>query len=55
MFQRKGIPEPPFMRDPLFTQLRSIAESSDSDEEEDSFVATREALGAQRLSRMLQS
>jgi hypothetical protein len=30
--------------DPLFTQLRSIVESSDSDGEEDSFVATREAL-----------
>jgi hypothetical protein len=44
LFQRKGVPEPSFMRDPLFAQLRSIAESSDSDGEEDSFVATREAL-----------
>jgi hypothetical protein len=32
------------MRGPLFAQLRSIAETSDSDGEEDSFVATREAL-----------
>ena len=44
VFQRKGFPEPSFMRDPLFTQLRSIAESSDSDGDEESFAATREAL-----------
>jgi hypothetical protein len=44
VFQRKGFPEPSFMRDPLFTQLRSIAESSDSAGEEESFAATREAL-----------
>ena len=46
LFQRKGIPEPSFMRDPLFTQLRSISEHSTSDGEEESFVATREALRA---------
>lgn len=44
VFQRKGFPEPSFMRDPLFTQLRSIAESSDSEGGEESFAATREAL-----------
>jgi hypothetical protein len=44
LFQRKGIPEPSFMRDPLFTQLRSISEESNSEEDEDSFLATREAL-----------
>lgn len=46
LFQRKGIPEPSLMRDPLFAQLRSIVETEDSDGEEDSFVARREALSS---------
>ncbi|KAF8850740.1 hypothetical protein BDZ45DRAFT_184816 [Acephala macrosclerotiorum] len=44
VFQRKGIPEPSFMRDPLFTQLRATSERADSDGDEDSFVAMRDAI-----------
>jgi len=46
LFQRKGIPEPSFMRDPLFTQLRAISEHAAAEGDEDSFVATREAMRA---------
>ena len=45
-YAQKGIPEPSFIRYPLFTMLQSASDISFSDSEEESFAATRASLRA---------
>lgn len=45
-FKRKGIPEPSFLSHPLYTQLRSMADSAGGEGEEDSTLAIKAGLQA---------
>lgn len=47
-FQTRGVPEPSFLRQPLFTLLRSSAAFAATDADEESFAAARAALRAVR-------
>jgi hypothetical protein len=45
-YKWKGVPEPTFMKNPLFTQLHVLSESTTNDGEEDSSLNTKAALRA---------